>query len=671
MTNTVKKLWTVLVIAAARLRFVAVFAVAALVMGYWDNIKNYVDKWTRPLHAPDSLAGSAVGSIEFYCPMHPDVVRQEQGQCPKCGMPLVKRKKGEAQQLPADVLARVTITPRRIALAGIQTSPVEPRALMREIRSVALLDYDETRLARISARVGGRADELFIQFNGQAVKRGDPIYSLYSPDVFTAIRQYLLARKRVNELPTSATADTKSDASTDYNATLQKLVLWGITQAQLDQTDEAFDRTGSVPTNLTITSPIGGIVVRKEINQGQYVQVGDSPYTVADLAKLWLQLKVYERDIPLIQIGDSVEITVDAFPNESFTGTVIFKAFQLDPETRTLDARVEVENPGLRLRPGMFAGAVVRVPVVDRNVAGTQPSATQPMATTSIATQPTTVAGSMPQMSAMSPSKLSSAFRESLGSYLSAQKLLSQDKAEGVAALLQQSLVPLETIKETEGIPGGYNRLTAATKAANGQALPELRKTFQDISAAMIEIGKVVGVPADGPPARVFRCPMKKANWIQEGDATANPYYGTDMFSCGTFVEALPLTHKKPAPRARAMVASDNSRSLSVPRSAVIDTGRNKIVYVESSAGVFDMRAVKLGPLATVFSQDGVAGETEFYPVVDGLSDGDRVVTVGTFLVDAENRLNPSTTVKPTGDAAMPIPGGLSAPSADHVGHQH
>jgi len=132
--------------------------------------------------------------------MHPEVVRTQVGQCPKCGMPLVKRNRGQAEQLPADVLARVTLTPKRKALAGIATTAVEYKTLVREIRSVAVLDYDETKVAHISARVPGRADELFVQYTGQAVKRGDPVYSLYSPDVYTAQRDYLRARKQINDL---------------------------------------------------------------------------------------------------------------------------------------------------------------------------------------------------------------------------------------------------------------------------------------------------------------------------------------------------------------------------------------------------------------------------------------------------------------------------------------
>jgi Cu(I)/Ag(I) efflux system membrane fusion protein len=657
MTDIARKTWTVLRILFARLRFVAVFVVAALVIGYWDNIKNHVDKWTRPPVAPDALAHAAHGDIEYYCPMHPDVVREQPGQCPKCGMPLVKRKRGEAQLLPADVLARVTLTPRRLELGGIQTSPVEYRELLREVRSLALIDYDETRLARLSARVGGRADELYVQYTGQSVKRGDPLYSLYSPDVFTSLRQYLLARKRVNDLPKDASPDTKNDASVDYNATMQKLVLWGITQEQLDHIDEEFDRTGRIPANLTVTSPIGGIVVRKDLNQGQYVQVGESPYTVADLSKLWLQLKLYEHDVPLVQIGNPVEIAVEAIPNELFSGTVTFKSFQLDPETRTLDARVEVDNPGLRLRPGMYATAAVRIPV------GARPATSAP---STRAAAPTTTPPSRPASSpaASPPAQPSVVFREALKPYLAAGKLLSEDKSQNVMPLLHQTVQKLSPAKDAEPVAAGYARLADAVNQASGdQSLAGLRKNFQEVSAAMIEIGKSVGIPADGPAVKVFRCPMKKANWLQEGDATANPYYGSEMYTCGSAVEPLPRVSPTAAiSPTRPTTIAPRNRVLSIPRSAVIDTGRSKIVYVESSPGVFDMHAVKLGPLASINAKPGEHPD-EYYPVVEGLAEGDRVVTVGTFLVDAENRLNPTRAATPAG-TAMEEPAGST-------GHKH
>jgi Cu(I)/Ag(I) efflux system membrane fusion protein len=433
-----------------------VFVVAALAVGYWDNIKNYADKWTRPALAPDSLAGAAASDTEFYCTMHPNVVRSDPGSCPICGMPLTKRKRGEAQRLPADVLARVQLTPQRVALANVHTSPVEYRELMYDVQTVGVLDYDESRLARLSARVAGRADKLFVTYTGASVKQGDPLYSLYSPEVYTAVREYLLARKRLEALPADAPAESKTDATTVSDASRQRLLLWGVTEKQLDELAADYAKTGQVPSHIIIASPISGTVVAKNLYEGGYVQVGENVYTVADLSKLWLQAKLYERDVPIVNVGDAATVTVDAMPNESFPGKITFKAIQLDPQTRTLDARVEVENPEFKLHPGMFANAAVKVPVAKAMAAATRPATT--------------------------------------------------------------------------------------------------------------------------PAARV----------------------------------------------------------LAVPRSAVIDTGKSKIVYVESAQGVYDMHAVKLGLPAG-----------DYYPVFGGLEEGQSVVTVGAFLVDAENRLNPSKIAGP------------------------
>ena len=601
----------------ARLRFLAVFLAVGFIVGYWDNIKNHWDKWTRPMVAPDSLAASVVSTIEYYCAMHPNIVRNEPGNCPICSMPLIKRKKGEQVKLPEDVLARVQLSPQRIALANIQTSAVESRPLVRDIRAVGVLDYNETKVAQISVRVAGRADKLFLQSTGQDVKQGEPLYSLYSPELYAAQRDYLQARKRINSFPADASQEMKTDAASVYNATMEKLVLWGVTREQLDKMDKEFDQGGKIPTHMTVASPISGIVVKKEIFEGGYLNVGDRPYTIADLDTLWLQAKIYERDVPMVQIGQPVQVTVEAFPNETFPGTVTFRSYQIDPQTRTLDARIVVKNPrsakgDLPLRPGMFADAAIRVPVVPLASSTTAPAASQ-----------------------MTPA-CAEAFRSALNPYLQAQALLVQDKAETVSDLLHQSLAALANVCQSERDTQLYKQLTEAVHKTKGQDLAALRETFKAVSTNLIEIGKATGLPADYPPVQVFRCPMAKADWLQTASETANPYYGSSMLTCGAAVEAMPKAEALAA-AAKDPSAVPAAKVLAIPRSSVIDTGRNKVVYIESTPGVFDMRAVKLG-----------APAGEFYPVLGGLTQGDRVVTVGTFLVDAENRLNPAPTTQPT-----------------------
>jgi hypothetical protein len=159
-----------------------------------------------------------------------------------------------------------------------------------------------------------------------------------------------------------------------------------------------------------------------------------------------------------------------------------------------------------------------------------------------------------------------------------------------------------------------------------------LRETFKEVSGAMIRIGKTVGLPAEGLTVQEFRCPMVKANWLQEAGDTLNPYDPKAMLHCGSAVANLPKVNGT-GPATQPVKKSSGAGVLAVPRSAVIDTGHDKVVFVESAEmeGVFDMRRVKVGRLAG-----------EYYPVVEGVKEGEKVVTVGAFLLDAENRLNPS-----------------------------
>lgn len=602
-----RQVWTVLKVLVARLRFLAIFLVAGLIVGYWDHIKNHVDKWTRPANQ----YVSSDSHEEWYCPMHPQVKRSVPGQCPICNMDLKKREPGELSAVPG----RVQLTPQKLSLAGIATTQASYRPLVREVRALGVLDYDETRLANIAARVAGRADELFLTYTGQSVKAGDSVYSLYSPEVFTAQREYLQARKRVNDLPGDASAEQRADASAVYNASMQKLVLWGISREQLDKLDKEFDSTGKVPTNFVVTSPITGIVVKKEINPGQYLQVGQSAYTVADLSTLWLRAKIYEADIPLVKIGQKVQVLVEAMADQPIEARVTFVAFTLDPETRTLDARIEVPNKELRLRPGMFATAVIRAAVqeekAERPTSNVQPSTSNENA---------------------------ALLQKALEPYLKSSDLLAHDKMEGVSELLEQTVKLLEPVGKDAKLKEAYGRLVAGVKETRGEEMKELRETFKKVSLALIDIAKVTGQPVDAPAVQIFRCPMKdKPYWLQVGADTANPYMGQRMFDCGGPVEGLP----KAAPASNGETAAESGAAyvLSIPRSSVIDTGAHKIVFVQSAAGVFDMREVTVGAL----SRD------DYYPVLGGLKEGDKVVSQGAFLLDSENRLNPSApaTTKP------------------------
>lgn len=295
---------------------------------------------------------------------------------------------------------------------------------------------------------------------------------------------------------------------------------------------------------------------------------------------------------------------MEAFPGRQFQGLVTFMGYQLDTQTRTLDARIDVANKDLQLRPGMFADATIKVGIVSKDTPSSLPSAK------------------------VKESEV--IFDEALQPYLQVQTLLAQDTMEGVVGLLHRMLDKLQPLAADTSIAPAFQRLEAAVHGTMKQDIKGIRQNFKTISTAMIEIGKIAKLPANAEAVKVFHCPMAKADWLQKAGETANPYYGAEMLTCGEAVESMPKAELKvPATHP----AGANGEVLAIPRSALIETGRkkgSKIVYVESSAGVFDMRAVEVGLPAG-----------EWYPVVAGLEEGDRVVTVGAFLVDSENRLHP------------------------------
>ena len=348
-----KKFFQILFI---RLRFVLVFVAVGLVVGNWSRITNIVDRYTRP-HGEEV----ASGDFEWFCPMHPTVIRNDpNAKCPICGMPLSKRKKAEKVELPAGILGRLQLSPYRIRQAGVASEEARPRALVREIRTVGRIDWDERRYSDLAARVGGRADELYVNFTGVRIQKGDPLYRLYSPDLVSTQEEYLLALKGLEDAQ-KAGGEAIGRARRLAEASRERLRLWGIADAQIGE----LEKTKKAQTYLTITSQSSGIVVTKNIHAGHQVNVGDDPYTLVDDAVMWMQAEVFEKDLTLVRDGLKVEITSEAFPGRTFEGTVAFVAPQVSPQTRTVKVRVDVPNPERILKSGLYVTAVLRIPIGD------------------------------------------------------------------------------------------------------------------------------------------------------------------------------------------------------------------------------------------------------------------------------------------------------------------
>jgi Cu(I)/Ag(I) efflux system membrane fusion protein len=356
--DALRNAWQVTKTVILRLRFIFMFIIVGLIVGNWTFITNVADRVTRPSKSDSGVQGE----LEWYCPMHPSVVRADETQkCPICGMGLSKRKRGEKVRLPAGILSQIQLTPHRIRQAGIGTVEVGYRTLVREIRTVGTIDWDERRLAHISARVAGRADELYVNFVGVKVKQGDPVYRLYSPDLVTTQEEYLLALKALDELKAQASPseDALLRAKRLADSARERLRLWGITEAQVAE----LEKTRKAQTYLVIYSPISGTVIEKDIHAGHYVTVGEDPYTIVDDSVVWVNAEIFERDIALVKEGQEVEITAEAYPGEKFAGTVSFIQPTLEKDTRTVKVRIDAENREAKLKPGMYVTAALRLPL--------------------------------------------------------------------------------------------------------------------------------------------------------------------------------------------------------------------------------------------------------------------------------------------------------------------
>lgn len=368
--STLGKIWWwfhfLILVKIARLRFIAVLVVIGLAIVKWDTLVAYYERWTRPA----AQVHAAGADFEFYCPMHPTVVRDNNKEkCPICFMPLSKRKKGTDTDvvLPPGVVNRVQLAPYRVVQAGIQTWKVTHVPLHKEIRTVGFIEFNEREMKQVSARVKGRLDAVYVNETGRMVQAGEVLASLYSPELVVTV-QNLLDAHRQNNAPL-------------MNIARDRLLLWGISEEQIQQIlkTQGTPSANNTPvpfTHLKIHSPIHGHVLKKYVKEGQYVDEGMPLYDVVDLSTVWIQAQVFEDDMAFLPSAHSlqhasakrpedallVSATSRAFPGETFTGRLSFVFPHVDLETRTLVARYELDNPDHKLRPGTTVSTSVKIP---------------------------------------------------------------------------------------------------------------------------------------------------------------------------------------------------------------------------------------------------------------------------------------------------------------------
>jgi Cu(I)/Ag(I) efflux system membrane fusion protein len=250
---------------------------------------------------------------------------------------------------------QITLSTAQRARMRVATVPVERRYPTAEIRLVGKVTYDETRLAYITAWVPGRIDDLLVDYTGVTVRKGDHMVELYSPELLSAQEELLQAIRGMTELSKSNVESLRRSAAGTVDAARDKLRLWGLSSEQIAD----IERSGKTSEQVTIFSPASGVVIHRNAQEGMYVDTGTRIFTVADLDAVWVQLDAYESDLQWLRYGQTVNFTTEAYPGERFRGVVSFIDPVLNPQTRTVNVRVNVDNKDGRLKPEMFVRAEV------------------------------------------------------------------------------------------------------------------------------------------------------------------------------------------------------------------------------------------------------------------------------------------------------------------------
>lgn len=555
---------------------------AALLIGYFGASMR-----SGGTHEHDAMSqGMETDAAEatiWTCAMHPQIQLPEPGSCPICGMNLIPLETSGGGD---DGPRTLTLSAGARAIAEVQTAVAVRKPVAKSLRLLGTLEVAEPRVREITAWVPGRVEKLYVDFEGASVRRGDRLYELYSPEVYSA-QEALIQTLRASE--------RTGAASPAVDAARERLRLWGLTDGQIS----SIEKSGTPMTRITIVAPVSGTITHRAVSEGSTFKGGQHLFSITDLSQLWLQLDAYESDLPWLRTGHDVLFETGAFPGETFEGSIEFIDPTLNTKTRTANVRVAVKNGDGRLKPGLFARATIRAPW--RGGAGegdplvipaTAPLVTGKRAVVYIEEEPGRYTGrevvlgtragdmqvvqsglregervvtngafkidsalqiqaktSMMSAASMDHGTTSAIFRKSvggaLGHYLAASTALSVDdlaaarKAANALAHELHAIDPLSLARSarSEWVALSMEAAGAAHALESAADLAAARTAFLAMSNAMIPITEMFH-PEYAQTVSIFHCSMadhnKGADWLQTGSQTENPYFGSEMYRCGS-----------------------------------------------------------------------------------------------------------------------------------------
>ena len=337
---------------------------------YWIDPMHPAYKSDKPGIAPDcgmklepvyegGQIGEAVPAAErkilhYRDPLDPKYTSDKPGLNPQTGNELEPVYADEPSSLP---MGTIRVSPEKQQLIGVQYGTVESSAGLHTFRAVGRIAFDETKIARVHARIDGWVEKVFVDFVGKVVEKGQPLLTIYSPELVASQHEYLLALKSQQLMKHSALDGAIADSNSLVAAARKRLELWELSDEQIDEVA----RTGKPMTYVTLYAPISGYVMARNAFPKQRIMPDSELYTVVDLNRVWIMADVFEYEAPMVRVGQPARTSLSYYPGKSFAARVNYIQPQVDPMTRTLKVRLEASNPGLLLKPDMYVDVEFRV----------------------------------------------------------------------------------------------------------------------------------------------------------------------------------------------------------------------------------------------------------------------------------------------------------------------
>lgn len=292
----------------------------------------------------------------YYDAMNPQNHYDKPGKAPD-GMDLVPKYAEEESDLANMPVGSVKVSDAKQQLIGVQTATVERQSLFRTIRAVGQLTGDETKLSHVHLKISGWIEQVYVDYIGKLVKKGDPLFTVYSPDLVATEQEYLIARRGKQYLGDSSFPDVSQGAESLLSSTRERLRLWDISDQQIKELDES----GKITRTLTFYSPVTGFVMDRKAFPQTAITPDMDLYVIADLSTIWANAQIYEYEVPYVKVGQMAQMELSYYPGKKYTGRVNYIYPTVDPQTRTVKVRLEFPNPNFELKPDMYTDIDLKI----------------------------------------------------------------------------------------------------------------------------------------------------------------------------------------------------------------------------------------------------------------------------------------------------------------------